>query len=215
MILNKNLEPITSMLIISALMLKVFTTIYHVLIITLLVMLDCHTDYAKILKAFYKGTEYQEMIEQAGYVLENSQKLMQDIYDMDQILHQMCSKLFKITKKLKTQEEQREEARVAYDHYRNKLQKMEKTHAKSTEAKKIDVYKRNVEKFNKSKSEFDTENSKLDKLMEQIQIKGEVIIDQICIRFTCEVESKFFIQLNKSFKKLEIIEQQMTEISQY
>jgi len=56
--------------------------------------------------------------------------------------------------------------RVAYDHYRNKLQKLEKTHSKSTDSKKMEVYKRNVEKFNKAKAEFDVENNKLDKLME-------------------------------------------------
>lgn len=114
---------------------------------------------------------------------------------MDKTLHQLCSRLFKSIKKLKNQEEIREDSRVAYDHYRNKLTKLEKTHANSKETKKVETYNRNVEKFNKAKAEFDIHNNKLDKMLENIQAGGEYIIDQICIRFTMEVESKFFTQM--------------------
>lgn len=57
---------------------------------------------------------------------------------------------------------------MAYDHYRNKLAKLEKTHANSKETKKVETYNRNVDKFNKAKAEFDTHNNKLDKMLENI-----------------------------------------------
>ena len=51
--------------------------------------------------------------------------------------------------------------RVAFDHYRTKLQKLEKTQ-KGSDSRKQEQYQRNVEKYNKAKEEFDTENGKLE-----------------------------------------------------
>ena len=66
---------------------------------------------------------------------------------------------------------------MVYDHYRNKVQKLEKTHLSSGEPKKKETYHRNVEKLNKAKQEFDAENGKLDTLLERVQSKSEVLID--------------------------------------
>ena len=49
--------------------------------------------------------------------------------------------------------------------------------------------------------------------METIKGGGEYIIDQICIRFTTEVESKFYIQMRDLFTQLEGIEEKMVEMS--
>ena len=55
--------------------------------------------------------------------------------------------------------------RVAFDHYRTKLQKLEKTQ-KGSDSRKQEQYQRNVEKYNKAKEEFDTENGKLEKILD-------------------------------------------------
>lgn len=110
-------------------------------------------------------------------MIEKSNVLTDDIFQIDKSIHSLCSRLFKQIKKLKTQQELREDARVGYDHYRNKLAKLEKTHANSKETKKQEMYQRNVEKFNKAKAEFDTHNGKLDKMLENIMAGGEYIMD--------------------------------------
>ena len=74
---------------------------------------------------------------------------------MNDYLQSMCKSYFKSIAKLKAKQSVREEVRVAYDHYRNKMQKLEKTYSKSNDAKKQEVYKRNIDKFNKAKEEFD------------------------------------------------------------
>ena len=63
---------------------------------------------------------------------------------------------------MKAHEGIREDARVFYDHYRIKLQKLEKSHGTSSDTKKQEVYQRNIQKFNEAKKKFEDHNSKLE-----------------------------------------------------
>lgn len=60
---------------------------------------------------------------------------------------------------MKVTSAERENSRVFYDHYRGKIQKLEKTHMTSTDSKKQEKYQRNLKKYNEARAKFEKDNS--------------------------------------------------------
>ena len=154
-------------------------------------MSDQHFLLGETLRILYKGSVFQEYIDYVSRALDTSTDLYDKVRNLIESVKAMSQILFKLIAQLKDQEKDREMTRVAFDHYRTKLQKLEKTQ-KGSDSRKQEQYQRNVEKYNKAKEEFDTENGKLEQILDQVRIKGESIMDQLCIRFTYEIETQYY-----------------------
>ena len=128
-------------------------------------MTDQHRLLGETLRILYKGSVFQEYIDYVSRALDTSTDLYDKVTNLIDSVKQMCQILFKLIAQLKVQEKDREMTRVAFDHYRTKLQKLEKSQ-KGSDSRKQETYQRNVEKYTKAKEEFDVENGKLEQILD-------------------------------------------------
>ena len=75
------------------------------------------------------------------------------------------------------------------------------------------MYQRNIKKYNEARAKFDQDNSKVARLLELVQIKIDVILSDICFKFTQEVEVRFFTEMNTVYSSLQGFEERMREIA--
>jgi F0F1-type ATP synthase membrane subunit b/b' len=64
-----------------------------------------------------------------------------------------------------------------------------------------------------SKQSFDESQRKLDAIMDQLEVKIRHILTEICLRFTQEVEARFYADMNNIFTQLRDFEEKMREIA--
>lgn len=102
---------------------------------------------------------------------------------------------------LKMAVEQREEERVFYDHYRNKVAKMEKAGGESTSANQDDQekYTRNQTKLDTTSAKFEQLTEKMTQLLEKLEERCERLIVDLTLRFSKELQLGMFIEFRKSY----------------
>ena len=83
----------------------------------------------------------------------------------------------------------REDERVYYDHYRNKLNKMEKPggEANSSDPEKHEKYIRNQSKFQTTKAKFDYLTNQLNEKVSKAEDKIEKVVNDLTLKFSKEV----------------------------
>lgn len=105
----------------------------------------------------------------------------------------------------------REDARVFFDHYRGKVNKLEK--AKQEDKTKEAEYQRNLKKLSEARTRFEQEQRRLDQIMEQVMAKIEFLIGDISLTFTQEVEARYYKEMHSIFCQLQDFEVKMREIA--
>lgn len=181
------------------------------LFLILLAMIDAHQMLGKSLVLLYDQSALQFYIHSVNAVLQEGEHARNKVEMMQKNAKRLVDLLAKLVEQMKALEKEREEARVLFDHYRNKMAKLEKTHMKAPEPKKVQKYERNLQKFEAAKARFSERKRALELLMDQIREKSEVIIDQIVFKFSREVEAEFYRQISAQFDKLQDMEEQMRE----
>ncbi len=66
----------------------------------------------------------------------------------------------------------------------------------ASDIKKVEVYNRNKEKFSNATNKFKDETHKLGNMLDLVRSKCDLIINQICVKFTKDIEGQFFDEMN-------------------
>jgi hypothetical protein len=108
---------------------------------------------------------------------------------------------------------ERNNSRLFYDHYRGKIAKLQKTHSSTSDSKKYAYYERNQKKFSDARSKYEKDNRTLNELLESVSTKIEIILAEVCFRFTQEVEVRFYTEVNQIFQGLKNFEERLKQIA--
>ena len=97
-------------------------------------------------------------------------------------------------KEVQDTQKKREEERVYFDHYRNKLTKMEKPGGESTSSdpEKHEKYIRNQSKFQTTKAKFDYLSDQLNEKLIKAEQKIEKVTNDLTLKFSKEVQANFY-----------------------
>ena len=108
----------------------------------------------------------------------------------------------------------REDVRVEYDHYRTKLNKMEKNgEATSQDIEHMERFSRNQMKFDEAKHKFDQLSKDANEILTKVEQKVDRVIVDLTLKFSKEVQMNLYKDMNQAFHKLGNIEGQMIEIA--
>ena len=179
----------------------------------MIVMLEAHTNLGECLQLLYGESAFKIYTNEVAKTLAQSGQLKFKIESLQSNVKRLSEQASTQIKELKVAASSRQNSRVFYDHYRGKVSKLEKTHASSGEDKKQQMYQRNIKKYNEARAKFDQDNSKVARLLELVQIKIDVILSDICFKFTQEVEVRFFTEMNTVYSSLQGFEERMREIA--
>lgn len=82
----------------------------------------------------------------------------------------------------------REDVRVEYDHYRTKLNKMEKNgESTSVEVEHMERFSRNQMKFDEAKHKFDQLTKDANEILSKVEEKVDRVIVDLTLKFSKEV----------------------------
>ena len=108
----------------------------------------------------------------------------------------------------------REAQRVQFDHYRTKVNKMQKEGIQqSVDESKQDKYARNMVKYEEAKYNYDNLTAEAQDLLKRVEDKTERVIVDLTLKFSKEVQLNLFKDMNQAFHKLKNVENDMVEIA--
>lgn len=128
-------------------------------------------------------------------------------------MHRTSEQCLAQIQELRVSAGKRENARVFFDHYRAKISKLEKTHAQAPNSLKQEKYQRNLRKYNEAKQRFEEAGEATGKLLDQVQAKMEFALNEVCFKFTQQVELRFYAEMNQVYSGLHNFEERMREIA--
>ena len=108
----------------------------------------------------------------------------------------------------------RETQRVQFDHYRTKVNKMQKEGIQlSTDDKKQEKYARNMVKFEDAKFNYDSLTDECKDLLQRVEDKIERVIVDLTLKFSKEVQLNLYKDMNQAFFQLRNVESDMQDIA--
>ena len=143
-------------------------------------------------------TKSQEQVDRMTKIKDNLEKVANIVVD-------------KIKDFLLTLEKRNEE-RVYFDHYRTKLNKMDKERG-SADIDEQEKYARNQSKFDSTKLKFEELTRSVNDKLEKVETKIEKVTVDLTLKFSKEVQLAFYRDMNQTFFRLKNIEAEMIEVA--
>lgn len=98
--------------------------------------------------------------------------------------------------------------RIFFDHYRYKLDGLEKGEKQS------EKLSRNKTKFITAKTNFDASNKRTNDLIQSIIEQCDKVMVNMTVRFSKEIQLKWYEEMRDIYQTTESLEEQMVEIAQ-
>eukprot|EP00347_Sterkiella_histriomuscorum_P009379 403341435 len=177
-------------------------------------MIEAHTLFGHTLVLMYNQTAFQFYINQVNIILRDSTHIQVKLENTNKTFNSMCNIIGEHCKNLKTMNGKiREASRIKYDHYRDKVNKLEKSHMKSGDAQKQAKYQRNREKYDMAKKEYESETAKVEQHLNFVKQRIDVIINHLIFKFSKDVEAYFYEEIALQLRKLQDMEEKMREVA--
>ena len=163
----------------------------------------------------YEGTPYEPSIRQ---VIEEYIQVDKEVQKMENIknnLIKVANIVLDKIKDLSEHQKQREDERVYYDHYRTKLEKMQRPggEAHSQDMEEMQTYARNQSKFENQKQKFEQLTLLVNDKLEKTEQKVDRVVVDLTLKFSKSVQLNFYNKLNQAMYRLRNVEAQMVEIA--
>ena len=137
----------------------------------------------------YVGSPYEQELNEVRGELMNHQSMLARMVKIKENLVKVSDNLLSKISEMQELVTARETERTGYDHYRNKVAKMEQPGGDSTsgDATAQERYSRNQAKLDKARATFETQTQKLEFLLEKAEEKLEKVLTDLTLRFAKEV----------------------------
>jgi hypothetical protein len=111
-------------------------------------------------------------------------------------------------KDLLEHQKQREDERVYYDHYRTKLEKMQRPggEAHSQDMEEMQTYARNQSKFENQKQKFEQLTLLVNDKLEKTEQKVDRVVVDLTLKFSKSVQLNFYNKMNQAMYRLRNVE---------
>jgi predicted nucleic acid-binding Zn-ribbon protein len=176
-------------------------------------MLESHANLGEMLTQLYGESAFRLYITEVGRWLAQTSVLRHKIESLQTTVRRMTEQTTQQVAQMKVLASERHTSRVFYDHYRGKVAKLERTHGNTSDAKKHEKYTRNQNKYREARNKYEKDNRQLMDLLEAVTTKIEVILGEVCFRFTQEVEVQFYAEIARVFAGLSDFEERMKQIA--
>jgi len=111
---------------------------------------------------------------------------------------------------LRKLEKAKEDTRIFFDYYRNKMPKLQSNLGQA--AKKQERYDKNVEKQQAANKAYGMACNELHSYILRVESRQDIVLEQLCMKFTRDIEAEFYVQLSHLSQRLGDIEQGMRDV---
>lgn len=163
----------------------------------------------------YEGTPYEPSIRQCIEEFQQADKEIQKMENIKNNLIKVSNIVLDKIKDLQEHQKQREDERVYYDHYRTKLEKMQRPggEAHSQDMEEMQTYARNQSKFENQKQKFEQLTLQVNEKLDKTEQKVDRVVVDLTLKFSKSVQLNFYNKMNQAMYRLRNIETQMIEIA--
>lgn len=177
-------------------------------------IIESHINMSNALQVLYENSEYCMQVNQVQYEVVKLDAKVKKIQKLKGSLVEVTQRVFTKIKELDTTIEKYEEVRLQYDHYRNKLNKLQKEgYNQANDDAKQEKFARTQIKFDQTKYEFDNLNTDFKDLLDKAEDRCERVLIDLTLKFSKQMQLNLFNEVNQVFNKLKHIEQEMVQIA--
>lgn len=162
-------------------------------------MLQNQQEFGDVLWIIYERSAQKFFIRDVKMILAETSKLKNRLENVATQVTSLCRGTLEQITELKVLETSKEQKRVMFDYYRDKMAKLQKTHAQSTDPKKLERFTKNNEKQSEANKVYKKACTELEQHLRKIEGRTDVVLEQLCIKFGKEVEAQFYTEVNLIF----------------
>ena len=162
---------------------------------------------ANAMYSLYEESKFEVQARTVMYEIGKTQAQVDRLTKLKANLEKVAAHVLKRIKDLTELLAAREEARVKFDHYRNKVDKMNKEEmGADPDETKQERFARNQGKFDEARKEFDDLSRQTNESLDKVEGKVEQVVVDLTLKFTKEAQFKLVQEMNAAFKQLENVQ---------
>ena len=147
------------------------------------------------------GSNYEDEIARVERELAKHQQTIDRMYKIKDNLVGVSDRVLEKISNINELNAKREEFRDMFDHYRNKVAKMEAPGGESTSSDPValEKYTRNQTKLDDSRTQFEISTTDMNQLLDKTEEKLHKVMIDLTIRFSKEIQLDFFSKMKQTF----------------
>ena len=158
----------------------------------------------------YDRSAFKFEIKRLADILSETKKLKSKLEGKSLQITSLCQGSLDMISELRKLEKAKEDTRIFYDYYRNKMPKLQSNVGQAP--KKQERYEKNVEKQDAANKAYGKACNELHSYILRVESRQDIVLEQLCMRFTRDIEAEFFVQLNHLSQRLGDVEQAMRDV---
>ncbi|TNV76175.1 hypothetical protein FGO68_gene6777 [Halteria grandinella] len=181
-------------------------------------MIRNQKEFGDVIWTIYEHSAMKFYIKDVRTILQDTSRLQSRLEGTASQLTNLCQTTLEKCAQLRKLEKDKEDKRVFYDYYRRKIPELEKKTAAaqgpSGEAeKKQEKLKGNKDKQSEANKAFLKASQELDSHLLQLEGRTDMVLEQLCIKFSRDIESQFYTEINQIMQRLCDVEEKMREVA--